>query len=134
MGVDRRVRPERIIRDIRKAGGRALIGFVGVQSNQFPRAVDLARPFRDAGLPVTFLGRVPLADLPATYACADVFAMPCRSRWAGLEQEGFGLGLSIARRMVDVMGGEIGVESAEGEGSTFWVRLRAAQPATTPVA
>ncbi|MDX6583347.1 MAG: two-component system, OmpR family, phosphate regulon sensor histidine kinase PhoR [Solirubrobacterales bacterium] len=51
-----------------------------------------------------------------------------------LEQEGFGLGLSIARRMVDVMGGEIGVESAEGEGATFWVRLRAAQPATTPVA
>ena len=51
-----------------------------------------------------------------------------------LEQEGFGLGLSIARRMVDVMGGEIGVESVEGQGATFWVRLRAAQPATTPVA
>jgi signal transduction histidine kinase len=51
-----------------------------------------------------------------------------------LEHEGFGLGLSIARRMVDVMGGEIGVESIKDSGSTFWVRLRAAQPATTPIA
>jgi signal transduction histidine kinase len=51
-----------------------------------------------------------------------------------LEQEGFGLGLSIARRMVDVMGGEMGVDSSEGVGSTFWVRLRAAKPAPTPVA
>ncbi|HLM30579.1 MAG TPA: ATP-binding protein [Solirubrobacterales bacterium] len=51
-----------------------------------------------------------------------------------LEQEGFGLGLSIARRMVDVMGGELGVDSVEGRGSTFWIDLREAQPATTPVA
>src|SRR5205807_3359626 len=41
--TNRRVRPDRIIRGIRRAGGRALIGLVGVQSNQFPRAVDLAR-------------------------------------------------------------------------------------------
>jgi signal transduction histidine kinase len=48
--------------------------------------------------------------------------------------EGFGLGLSIAKRMVDVMGGEIGLRSEPGAGTTFWVRLNAAKPTPTPVA
>jgi hypothetical protein len=54
--TNRRVRPDQIIRMIRREGGRALIGLVGVQSNQFPRAVDLARQFLDAGLPVCIGG------------------------------------------------------------------------------
>ena len=41
--------------------------------------------------PVRLLGRVADADLPSLYACADVFAMCCRNRWRGLEQEGFGI-------------------------------------------
>jgi hypothetical protein len=54
--TNRRVRPDKIIRMIRKQGGRALIALVGVQSNQFPRAIDLARPFLAAGLPVCIGG------------------------------------------------------------------------------
>jgi hypothetical protein len=54
--TNRRVRPDRIVRDIRRAGGKALIALVGVQTNQFPRAVDLARSFLAAGLPVAMGG------------------------------------------------------------------------------
>jgi len=40
---------------------------------------------------VTFTGGVPVAELPAYHAMADVFAMPCRTRGAGLDIEGLGI-------------------------------------------
>jgi len=54
--TNRRVVPSRIIRDLKRRGGRSLVGLVGVQSNQFPRAFDLARQFRAAGLQVCIGG------------------------------------------------------------------------------
>jgi radical SAM superfamily enzyme YgiQ (UPF0313 family) len=51
-----RVRPERIAAAIAAAGGRGLVCFVGVQSNQFPHAVDLARRFRARGVQVAIGG------------------------------------------------------------------------------
>src|SRR5580692_985305 len=49
-----RIRPERIARQLR--GGRGMVALVGVQSNQFPHAMDIARPLRAAGVPVCIGG------------------------------------------------------------------------------
>jgi len=51
-----RIRPERIAQAIQADGGRGLVAFVGVQSNQFPHAVDLARRFIAAGAQVCLGG------------------------------------------------------------------------------
>ena len=51
-----RIRPDRIVKDFRKNGFFGLVGLVGVQSNQFPRALDIARPLRQAGIPVVIGG------------------------------------------------------------------------------
>lgn len=45
----------------------------------------------EVSAPAIFLGRVPEEDLAAMHGAADVFAMLCRNRWGGLEQEGFGI-------------------------------------------
>ena len=51
-----RVRTDEIIDLMRRHDGFGMVGLVGVQSNQFPRALDLARPLRAAGVQVMIGG------------------------------------------------------------------------------
>jgi signal transduction histidine kinase len=47
----------------------------------------------------------------------------------GLERssvEGHGIGLALAKRLIELQGGSIGVSSTPGEGATFWIELPAA--------
>lgn len=58
-----------------------------------PHAQSLRRIAHDTGVgsDVVFTGGVPGDELPAHYAMGDVFAMPCRTRGAGLDVEGLGI-------------------------------------------
>ena len=51
----------------------------------------LQRLIDATGAPAVLLGRVDGDVLPRLYGAADLFAMMCRVRWGGLEQEGFGI-------------------------------------------
>ena len=65
--TNRRVPVAKLIREIKRAGGHGMVGLVGVQSNQYPRALDLARRFRAADIQVVLGGFHPsgvLAMLP----------------------------------------------------------------------
>ena len=51
-----RVKIPRLIRRFKRNGNFGMVGLVGVQSNQYPRALDIARPFRAAGVQVALGG------------------------------------------------------------------------------
>ena len=82
---------KQMARAIRKRGVKALIGLVGVQSNQYPHALDLARDFRAQGLPVIIGGfhvsgcLSMLKDIPAEIQ--EALDIGC-SLFAGEAEEG----------------------------------------------
>ncbi|MBW3573614.1 MAG: glycosyltransferase family 4 protein [Actinobacteria bacterium] len=73
------------------------------------QAPALARSVARQRAPVRLLGAVDHASLPLLVGAADVFAVPCRNRWLGLEQEGFGIVfLEAAAAGVPVVAGRSG--------------------------
>ena len=96
----------------------------------------LERLVASTGAPVRLLGFVPDADMPSLLGCADVFAAPCRSRWGGLEQEGFGIVFleAAACGVAGVAGASGGSHEAVASGETGFVVRRPADPVAVAAA
>ncbi|XVU27301.1 glycosyltransferase family 4 protein [Actinoplanes sp. CA-054009] len=90
-----------------------------------PYRAKLERMARELGVEsdVVFTGSVPWAELPAHYAAGDVYAMPCRTRAAGLDVEGLGIVyLEASATGLPVVGGDSGgAPDAVREGETGYV-------------
>ncbi|WP_250030399.1 glycosyltransferase family 4 protein [Paractinoplanes maris] len=90
-----------------------------------PYRKTLARLARehDVEQDVVFTGSVPWAELPAHYAAGDVYAMPCRTRAAGLDVEGLGIVyLEASATGLPVVGGDSGgAPDAVRQGETGYV-------------
>ena len=94
-----------------------LIGGSGRDRDRLQALIDELRA------PVRLLGRVSDAHLPALYGCADAFMMLCRNRWAGLEQEGFGIVFAEAAACAvpQIAGDSGGAAEAVVDGRTGYV-------------
>jgi hypothetical protein len=95
-----RIKTKRIIREFRRSGGKGLVALVGVQSNQFPRAVDIGEQLVAAGIPVCiggFHAAGSLAMLPepppeireAWARGISIFAGEAEGRLGGLLQDAY---------------------------------------------
>ncbi len=75
--------------------------------------------------------RVTVADsgigVPS-HKLADIFEPFDRGNVDEYEIEGTGIGLSISKTLIEQMDGEVGAESTEGQGSTFWLIVPRANP------
>lgn len=96
----------------------------------------LARAVARSGAPVRLLGKVAEDSLPLLFGAADVFAMPCRNRWGGLEQEGFGIVFleAAAAAVPSVAGHSGGATEAVVHGRTGSVVRRPRDPAAVAAA
>ena len=75
------------------------------------------------GAPVRLVGRLGDDDVAALLGCADVFAMLCRTRWRGFEQEGFGIVYleAAAAGVPQIAGRSGGAHEAVADGETGMV-------------
>ena len=101
------------------------IGGTGRDQGRLERLIERRRA------PVRMLGRVADEDLADLVGAADIFVMACRTRWGGLEQEGFGIVFleAAAAGIPQIAGRSGGSENAVVHGETGLVLDRPDDPA-----
>ncbi|MEM7141917.1 MAG: glycosyltransferase family 4 protein [Actinomycetota bacterium] len=112
-GMDVLIRASVLVRD-RHPDVHVAISGSGRDTKRLQGIVD------ELGAPVTMLGRLPDASMPDLYGCGDVFSVLCRTRWGGLEQEGFGIIFveAAAAGVPQVAGRSGGAHEAVAHGET----------------
>jgi hypothetical protein len=106
-----RIKPSRVARRVLGADG-GMVGLVGVQSNQFPRAIDIARPLRVADVPVVIGGfhvsgcLAMLPELPVDIKAAiamgiSIFAGEAEGRFEQLLKEAWSKQLKPIYKYMD---------------------------------
>ena len=109
----------RAVANLHRSRPEVVLGIAGAGRDR-QRLENLARELH---APVRFLGRVGHDDLPRLYGCADLSVMLCRNRWAGLEQEGFGIVFleAAACGVPQIAGSSGGAAEAVVDGETGFV-------------
>ena len=99
-------------------------------------AARLGRIVAERGAPVRLLGRLSEEDKGLLLGAADVFAMACRNRWSGLEQEGFGIVFleAASAGVPQVAGRSGGAADAVVDGVTGLVVRRPGDPGEVALA
>ncbi len=104
---------------------KVLIGGAGRDQKRLESMVAKTRA------PVQFLGEIKHEQLPEIYGASDLFVMACRDRWAGLEQEGFGVVFleAAACGIPQIAGSSGGSHEAVADGISGLVLENSSDPA-----
>lgn len=132
-------RPDAVRVTVDEDGPSSLAGDPGMVREVLDNLVGNALKYAGGAGPVTVTARQHGADVRLSVRDEGPGISPAEQpalfeRWTRSETardgtaKGFGLGLSIVRRLVLAHGGAVGVESDLGAGATFWVTFPAARP------